>query len=58
MPEQMSPEYNSAYEVGYVAYANGLSYEENPHHPETQAWNGWSDGWCDANEQHNYLYAW
>lgn len=51
MPTDLRPEYNSAYEEGKIAFADGRHISECPYHEGTPQYQGWIDGWCDANEE-------
>lgn len=53
MPQDLSPEYNAAYEEGKIAFSNGQSIFENPYGEQHPKYQGWVDGWCDANEEDN-----
>lgn len=54
MPTQMSAEYNAAYLEGQTAFANGLACDDNPYgNILGDRFQGWTDGWCDANTEYN-----
>lgn len=43
-----SPSYQEAHREGMAAHRDGKSQDENQYDRGTEAYDGWNDGWLDA----------
>lgn len=46
--EKVTVEYLEAYDQGYEAFGTWMDFTDNPYSKGSDEYQGWSDGFCDA----------
>lgn len=48
-------DYQDAHREGMVAHRDGKDQDENPYYRHTEKYNGWNDGWLDADRGEDHF---